>query len=166
MIRSVLLCVTLGVLSPAALAAQSGAFVVRLGNDTVAIEQYRLTAERLQGEQVIRAPRTQHRVYTATLGRNGAVQRFELATHNVSDPKPTEQKATIEFRDDSAIATTDGGDSTVTRRIKLRAGAAPYLGQSAAPIELLTRQARAARRDRSTTVVLPPGATQPLAVGV
>jgi len=37
MIRSVLLCVTLGVLSPAALAAQSGAFVVRLGNDTVAI---------------------------------------------------------------------------------------------------------------------------------
>ena len=85
MIRSNLLRVAVGVLSPAALAAQSGggAFVVRLGNDTVAVEQYRLTAERLQGEQVIRAPRTQHRIYTATLGRNGAVQRFELATHNV-----------------------------------------------------------------------------------
>src|SRR2546422_4019532 len=160
MIRSVLLCVTLGVLSPAALAAQSGAFVVRLGNDTVAIEQYTLTAERLQGEQVIRTPRTQHRIYTATLGPAGAVQRFELATHNVSDPKPTEQKATIEFRGDSAIATTEGGDSTVTRRIKVSMHAAPYLGQSAALVELLARRARAAGGDWYTTVVLPVGATE------
>ena len=52
MIRSLPLCVALGVLSPAALAAQSGAFVVRLGNDTVAVEQYTLTADRLRGEQV------------------------------------------------------------------------------------------------------------------
>src|SRR6266487_6377260 len=166
MIRGVLLCVTPGVLSPAALAAQSGAFVVRLGNDTVAIEQYTLTAERLQGEQVIRTPRTQHRIYTATLGPAGAVQRFELATHNLSDPKPTEQKATIEFRGDSAIATTEGGDSTVTRRIKLRADAAPYLGQSAAVLELLTRRARDAGGDRYTTVVLPIGTAEPWDVAV
>src|SRR3989441_132660 len=166
MIRSVLLCVTLGVLSPAAVAAQSGAFVVRLGNDTVAIEQYTLTAERLQGEQVIRTPRTQHRIYTATLGPAGAVQRFELATHNVSDPKPTEQKATIEFRGDSAIATTEGGDSTVTRRIKVSMHAAPYLGQSAALVELLARRARAAGGDWYTTVVLPVGATEPWDVTV
>src|SRR5439155_1104440 len=119
MIRNTLLLIAVGALSPAALAAQSGAFVVRLGNDTVAVEQYTLTAARLQGEQVIRTPRTQHRIYTATLGPDGAVQRFELATHNVSDPKPTERKATIEFRGDSAIATTDQGDSLVTRRIKL-----------------------------------------------
>ena len=166
MIRGVLLCVTLGVLSPAALAAQSGAFVVRLGNDTVAIEQYTLTAERLQGEQVIRTPRTQHRIYTATLGPAGAVQRFELATHNVSDPNPTEQKATIEFRGDSAIATTEGGDSTVTRRIKVSMHAAPYLGQSAALVELLARRARAAGGDWYTTVVLPVGATEPWDVTV
>jgi len=166
MIRRILLCAAVGVLLPPALAAQSGAFVVRLGNDTVALEQYTLTADRLQGEQVVRTPRTQHRIYTATLGPTGAVQRFELAMHNVSDPKPTEQKATIEFRGDSAIATTEGGDSTVTRRIKLRAGAAPYLGQSAAFLELLTRRARGAGGALYTTAVLPIGSAESWDVAV
>src|SRR5207253_1019426 len=43
--------------APAALAAQTGQFVVRLGRDTLAIEQYTRTADRLQGEEVARSAR-------------------------------------------------------------------------------------------------------------
>src|SRR6185295_13316501 len=68
---------------PAMLPAQSGEFLVRLGRDTLAIERYTRTADRLEGEQVVRSPRTVHRLYTATFGPGGAIERFELITHNV-----------------------------------------------------------------------------------
>src|SRR5437870_10504773 len=108
------------IILPTALAAQTGAFVIRLGNDTLAIEQYTRTADGLHGEQVIRAPRTVHRDYTATFGTGGAIQRFELVTRNVSgEPGTAETKASIEFRRDSAIAQLPRGDSMVTQRVKL-----------------------------------------------
>ena len=58
-------------LAPAMLPGQTGQFVVRLGRDTLAIEQYTRTADRLQGEQVIRTPRTVHRIYTVTFATGG-----------------------------------------------------------------------------------------------
>src|SRR2546422_700828 len=78
---------------PAALAAQTGQFLVRLGRDTLAVERYTRTADRLEGEQVVGSPRTVHRLYTATFGPGGAVERLELVTHNVSGgPGPLERK--------------------------------------------------------------------------
>src|SRR5436305_14557669 len=86
------------------LAGQSGQFLVRLGRDTLAIERYTRTADRLEGEQVVRSPRTVHRLYTATFGPGGAVERFELITHNVSGgPGPLERKAAVIFSGDSVV---------------------------------------------------------------
>src|SRR5439155_10354659 len=47
---------------PAALAAQTGQFLVRLGRDTLAVERYTRTADRLEAEQVVRSPRTVDRL--------------------------------------------------------------------------------------------------------
>ena len=129
--------------APATLAAQTGQFVVLLGHDTLAIEQYTRTADRLQGELVVRAPRTVHQVYTATFkpGGGGTIERFELVTHNVSGaPGPAETRAT--------------------------ARTLPYVGQSYALVEEVTRAARAAGGARYTTSMLPPGDTVPLPVTV
>src|SRR2546427_12109266 len=83
---------------PAVLAAQTGQFLVRLGRDTLAVERYTRTADRLEGEQVVRSPRTVHRLYTATFGPGGVVERFELITHNVSGgPGPLERRATAKI---------------------------------------------------------------------
>src|SRR6185503_7761179 len=91
---------------PAMLPAQSGEFLVRLGRDTLAIERYTRTADRLEGEQVVRSPRTVHRLYTATFGPGGTIGRFELVTHNVSGgPGAPETKATAQFGGDSAVVT-------------------------------------------------------------
>src|SRR5438034_8639475 len=91
---------------PAALAAQTGQFLVRLGRDTLAVERYTRTADRLEGEQVVRSPRTVHRLYSATFGPGGVVERFELITHNVSGgPGPLERRATASFSGDTAVMT-------------------------------------------------------------
>src|SRR2546423_11564098 len=83
---------------PVALPAQTGEFLVRLGRDTLAVERYTRTADRLEGEQVVRSPRTVHRLYTATFGPGGVVERFELITHNVSGgPGPLAGRATAGF---------------------------------------------------------------------
>lgn len=153
--------------APAVLAAQSGQFVVRLGRDTLAIEQYARTTDSLKGEQVARSPRTVHRLFTVAFGPDGLVTRYELVQHNVSGgPGPKETRSTAEFTGDSAIVTVPRGDSTVTRRVRTGPGAFPYLGQSYALVEEVTRRARAAGGEHYTASMLPPGATEPLVVTV
>jgi hypothetical protein len=152
---------------PAALSAQTGQFVVRLGRDTLAIEQYTRRADRLEGEQVVRVPRTVHRLYTLTYGPGGTVTRYDLVTHNVSGGTgAAEARATAQFAGDSAVVTVLRRDSTVTLRVKTGPGALPYLGQSYALVEEVTRRARAAGGGRYTTSMLPLGDTEPLQVTV
>ena len=152
---------------PAALTAQTGQFVVRIGTDTLAIEQYTRTQDRLQGEQVLRSPRTVHRLYSATFGSGGAIARFELVTHNVSGaPGPAETKAVAEFTGDSAVVTVPRRDSTVTLRVKAGPGAVPFIGQGFGLIEEVARRAKASGSARYTTTMLPLGDTEPLEVTV
>src|SRR5437879_3346124 len=128
---------------PAALAAQTGQFLVRLGRDTLAVERYTRTADRLEGEQVVRSPRTVHRLYTATFGPGGVVERFELITHNVSGSTgPLERRATASFSGDTAVMTVPRGESTATMRVQTGPGAMPYVGQPSAPLEELTHRPR------------------------
>jgi len=150
---------------PATLTAQSGQFVVRLGRDTLAIEQYTRTVDQLQAEQVVRSPRTVHRIYTATFGPGGTITRFELVTHNVSGaPGRVESKATASFAGDSAIVTVPRGDTTVTQRVKVGAGALPYVNQGWALVEEVARRARAAGGAHYTAAMLPLGNDEPWTV--
>src|SRR2546430_5875763 len=159
--------VILSLAIPSARAAQSGQFIGRLGTDTLAIEQYTRTPDRLQGEQVLRSPRTVHRLYTATFGPGGAIARFELVTHNVSGaPGPAETKATAEFTGDSAVVTVPRRDSIVTLRVKAGPGAVPFVGQGFGLIEEVARRAKASGSTRYTTTMLPLGDTAPLEVTV
>jgi DUF2911 family protein len=153
--------------APGGLAAQTGQFVVLLGRDTLAIEQYTRSANRLEGEQVLRAPRTVHRLYTADFGPTGVVRRFELVTHNVSGaPGPAETKVTAEFRGDSAVVQMPARNTTVVQRVKTGPRALPFLGQGYALVEELTRAARAAGGARYTTSMVSLGDTEPLPVTV
>src|SRR5256885_15377922 len=159
--------VILSLAIPSVLAAQSGQFLVRLGTDTLAIEQYTRTPDRLQGEQVLRSPRTVHRLYSATFGPGGAIAHFELVTHNVSGaPGPAETKATAEFTGDSAVVTVPRRDSIVTLRVKAGPGAVPFVGQGFGLIEEVARRAKASGSTRYTTTMLPWGDPAPLEVTV
>ncbi|MGH7646409.1 MAG: DUF2911 domain-containing protein [Gemmatimonadales bacterium] len=165
--RLVTSLLAIALLAPATLPAQSGGFIVRLGQDTLAVERYTRTPELLQGEQILRSPVTVHRIYRAVLAPDGTVKSFELITHNIGGgPGPAETRGTIEFRGDSAIVQVPRRDSMVTIRMATAPGALPYAGQTYALVELMARHARAAGGDSVALDVVQIGPQQPTAVTV
>lgn len=126
----------------------TGAFVVRLGSDTVSVEQYTRTATRLQGDYVIRTPRSVHRIYTADLNPDGTIRRLELVTHNIGgDPGPMETKQSVEFVGDTAIMVSPRGDSSVTQKLAVPRGTFPYQFYVMGLMEQIGRYARGVGKD-------------------
>ncbi len=78
--------IALAAASPLAAQNYRGAFVVRLGHDTTAVERFQRTKERLTGEGVLRAPRTTLRTFTIDFSRTGAVTRAEVASARPGAP--------------------------------------------------------------------------------
>jgi len=139
----------------------SGAFVVRLGVDTLSLEQYRRTATQLRGEYVIRLPRSVHRIYTAELNPDGSIRRFELVTHNIgSEPGPRETKTSIDLTRDSAVVTSPRGDSTVTAKVAVPKGTFPFQFYVVGLMEQMGRYARGTGKDSVRFSALP-SATAP-----
>lgn len=126
----------------------SGAFVVRLGTDTLSLEQYKRTATQVRGEYVIRAPRSVHRIYINDLNPDGTIRRSELITHNIGGgPGPMETKLSVEFVGDTAIMVSPRGDSTVTQKLAVPRGTYPYTLHVYGLFEHIARQARASGKD-------------------
>jgi len=127
---------------PGFVAAQSGGFVVTLGTDTVVVEQYSRTPERLEGWFQSRTPQVARWHYVAILGAQGAVQHFDMTL----DPLPGQppQHRVVAFQGDSAIVEIIRGDSTRTLRVAVPSRTIPFINQSYALLELVTQQARAA----------------------
>ncbi|MGH7569594.1 MAG: DUF2911 domain-containing protein [Gemmatimonadales bacterium] len=155
-----------GALSLAAQGAPvTGAFVTRLGADTLALEEYTRTATKLEGQQVLRVGRSVHRIYTATFRPDGSLERFELVTHNISGaPGPAETKATVEFVGDSAIVRVPRGDSIATFRMAVAKGAFPFVIYTYALVEHFAERARAAGGDSVALQAVVLGQQQPWAV--
>jgi hypothetical protein len=142
-------------------AQQSGAFVVRLGTDTLAVEQYTRTATQLRGEQVIRSPRSQHRIYTVTYRADGSVERYELVTHNIGGgPGPAETRATAEFGASAVISRVPRGDSTATVTASVPGPAHPWAINVYGLTEEVLRRARAAGRDSVAFPIVSLGANE------
>jgi hypothetical protein len=97
-------------------AQDRGAWVARLGTDTVALETYARTATGLRGEIVTRSPIALHRIYTVTYGPAGST--YELVTHNI------------------------GGAPNVPAETRTGGSGIPYLFPAVGPIEDLVRGAR------------------------
>src|SRR5712691_12675665 len=126
----------------------SGAFVVRLGNDTLSLEQYTRTATQLRVEYVIRTPRSLHRVYTLDLNPDGTVRRLQLVTHNIGGgPGPMETKNSVDFSGDSAVLVSPRGDSSVTTKLAVPRGTFPYQFYVYGLMEQIGRWARGTGKD-------------------
>ncbi|HEV2146687.1 MAG TPA: DUF2911 domain-containing protein [Longimicrobiaceae bacterium] len=154
---------------PAPAAAQtppdSGAYVIRLGSDTVAVEEFTRTGDRIRGRQVVRTPRTQLREYAGTLGPDGTLSSFEIAFRNPGQEQPF-MRGVAELGGDSATVRVTRGDSTQTFRMAASAGAIPFLGYSVALYELPLARAAATRADSLAVAMVPIGGPNPLALTV
>jgi len=126
----------------------SGAFITRLGNDTVTLEQYKRTATQLRGEYVIRTPRSLHRIYTFDLNPDGSIRHIEIVTHNIGDgPGPMETKNSVDFSGDTVTMVSPRGDSSVTTKLAVPRGTFPFQFYVYGLMEQIGRWARGTGKD-------------------
>src|SRR5687768_13165525 len=140
-------------LIPCSLAAQNtpptGAFIVRLGTDTTAVERFTRSGNAYQVEQALRSPRTSFRHTHLELTPAGEIATVFLMHHRIDDPSaPLLGSTKLSYGlGDSASIEIRQGDSTTTRRVPSLTGAIPSLPQSFLAYELLAMRMRASSAD-------------------
>jgi hypothetical protein len=144
--------------------ADSGAFVVRMGSDTVAVERYVRSGDRLRGTFVSRAPRTVVRTYEATLLPDGRVSRIEAA-FGLPGAAPI-VRAVTEYGRDSSVVRVTRGDSTAVYRFATPRPTFPFVSQSAALYEQALLHARTLSRDSAVVGQVSTGGGEPWTMSV
>lgn len=154
---SALSAVTLAAALAAPLAAQErGAFVIRLGRDTTAVERYTRSATRLEGDIVARAPRTTSRHYTVDYGPEGRVTRVEITVRpGAPADAPPSQRTVATFTRDSVAVEIRRDTAVTTRRALLPAGAVPVVAGPAASWTAFEQLVARLRRSRSDSLAVP-----------
>jgi len=139
--------------------AQEGTayFVLRIGEDTVAVERYQRTATAVTGRQVLRTPRIILREYAATLDAEGNATRVDFVFSRPGESSPL-STSRIDFRRDSAVVTIQQGDSTQVIAMPAERGAIPFLGYSVGLYEIPLAQHRGSGTSSSSTSLVPVGA--------
>lgn len=94
---------------------ETAAFVVTIGTDTLAVEQFTRTRDRITGEVVSRSPTTVTRSYTAVLNPDASMQRLEVTTRRPGGPRPL-TVSTLQFTADSVFTHVQRGDSAFDYR--------------------------------------------------
>lgn len=125
----------------AAQTADSAALVTVLGRDTLALERWVRTGNRIVAEAVVRAPRTTHRRYVLELGRGG-MRRFE---ERVFDPSAAGsaplRTEVLEAAEGGWSRTLTQGDSVVRAHVDAPAEALPWIDLVHWPFELALMRA-------------------------
>src|SRR5262245_39098620 len=137
-------------LAAPALADDNGYFVVRLGEDTTAIEHYTRTVNRLTIEQTGRAPRVLQRRFTYDY-QKGVLTKFTMV---VTPPGSTTPTQTIEttFRDSARTKVVSGSAPPQNTSIKLAPGTLSLaLSSPWAPYETLLMKMVKEKRDSLRT---------------
>ena len=135
-------------LVPGAAAAQTESFIVRAGNDTIAVENFTLTAARLQGELSGRGMPGRLRYAVDLKDGVVAAMRFE-AIDAGSDTASL--RADITFAGDSAFArVVQRGVQQPEQRVASANKAIPYINLAPTFLELALRSTRRAVGDTST----------------
>jgi Protein of unknown function (DUF2911) len=130
--------------------AETAGFVIRLGGDTLAVEQYRRSATALESELAVRVPFARVVHFLAAIDTAGRMTRFDLTIRPLLNSTGPPAKGTIVFHGDSADLTLTLGDSIRTLSIATHPGAVPLSSFSAALVEQAILQARRVRRDSVT----------------
>jgi hypothetical protein len=157
--------------APLGLAAQdtqpTGAFIVRLGTDTTAVERFTRAGNTYQIEQALRSPRTSFRHTHLELTPSGEISTVFLMHHRIDNPSgPLLASTQLSYASgDSATVEMKRGDTASTRRVLARPGAIPSLAQSFLAYELAAMRMRASAADSmAVTLVNPSGDPTPVIV--
>jgi hypothetical protein len=132
---------------------ETGAFVVTLGVDTIALERFTRTAERIAGELVVLTPQVLTRDYMAELRPDGSVSRLRVTTRSPAAAAALPQVITTEYGPEAATVRTERGDTVGTAEVPTPDGAFPWLMHGYGLTEQAIRHGLPADGER--TAVLP-----------
>jgi hypothetical protein len=129
-------------------AADSGAFVIRHGRDTVATERFTRTATKLEGVLRLRKGAGTSERYSAVVAPDATLPLIEVTVQEGADtggqrPRVI-QRARVIFKEDSVAVDEIGNAGLVTRVLGTEKGAVPYLNLSFGLLEQAVRRSRAA----------------------
>jgi hypothetical protein len=150
----ILALVLLLVSTPLIAAAQSpdsAAFVTRLGHDTLVLERYVRTGDRVRAEALIRSPSTILRRYDLQLNAAGGIRRFESADIDIASNRVTSREIVVVVGD-TAVRLVSNNDSTRETRFRIPPNALPFLNLVQWPNDFVIRRVGASVRD---SVVVP-----------
>lgn len=158
--RTALAALALSLSAAPAAAQESGAYIVRLGRDTVVVEQFTRTADRIEGTLVGHTPRTAIRTYTATLRPDGSISALEVVTRIPAAPELLPQTLTVTMGADSAAWRTQRGDTVREGKMAVTADATPWVGNAWGLAQPVIRAAQARGMDSVAVPVVQAGARQ------
>ena len=138
-------------------AAESTTLLVRLGADTIGVEQFTRTATRMEGVLVQRAPFTTIARYSVDLGPNDVPVHAEYSLRRGDGTAITGQMQSLSVRYSADSVTfighRTGGDTSRTAAVK--GELLPYLNGSYGLLELALTRLLSSRRDSATFAVAP-----------
>jgi hypothetical protein len=112
--------------------AQDAGFVVTLGRDTVQVEQFTRSRDRVSGTVVYRSPMTRVVRYQADLGSDGKVLRYEQSIHRADGTRMEQNagNAKMTFAADTITREVLKGTDVVTVKTAIADAVVPMLGAS------------------------------------
>lgn len=132
----------------------NAAFVTRLGNDTLAVEQFVQTPTRIEADVVLRTPTTTVREYVLEMDETGALQRYVAVIGAPSDsadvllPVRAEIKTLVGDSLITVVTEGDVDDPHISRTaIAAHGGMLPFLDMIHWPFELMLTRAYASGAD-------------------
>ena len=131
---------------PAPAAAQrteQAGFIVRLGTDTLAAEQFSRSAATLASDLAVRVPMARRVHFVAALDTAGHITRFEITMQPLGAIGQS-VRGLVNFGPDSADVTLARGDRSEHFQVAVRRGAVPLSAFSHALMEQAVRQVRKA----------------------
>lgn len=139
----------------AAQAPATAYIVTRLGTDTVAIERYTRTNDKLEGDLLLRYPRVRTIHYLADLGPGGEIRSMTTASRRPNaDPKaPPAMQVTTRFGDGLAaieVARDGTRDTATSGRKPYHGGATPTLNLTPPSYGIYEQLLSSARLGRDT----------------
>jgi len=153
-------------------ASQSGGFVATLGNDTVHLEAFRRTGDRIEGIIATRSPVTRVVLYQATIDPRGRLARYEMETRlgDGTAGRGNGNAGFLSFEGDSIVRETLREGAVVTQRLGVTGAVypgpgIPYVGVSYLIYELAFGEARARAAGAPETTIslltMNPGQSSP-----
>ncbi len=140
----------------AAQPSSRGALVVRLGQDTLSVEQWTRTASRMEGDYVRRVPSAQQWHYVAVLDSAGLPRTLELTPVRARAPNAFNGLKRITLRWDADSVTSESLRDTIVRRRRASKSGSPVLPDSYAFFELWLSWMRRTGRDSATVAMAAP----------